>query len=87
MKFTYTPNGVCSSRIEFEISEDGLLHNVMFTGGCPGNTRGVCALVEGRNAKEVRDCLKGIDCRGRGTSCQDQFSHAIAEALNGMNSK
>lgn len=81
MKYKYIPTGVCSRAIEFEIDENGLLHNVVFTGGCSGNTGGVSALAEGRPASEVMKILKGIDCRGRGTSCPDNFSKAIAEAL------
>lgn len=77
---TFSPKGVCSAKIEFDI-EDGKLHNVSFTGGCDGNLKAVAKLVEGRDAKEVAEILNGNDCRGRGTSCADQFSKAICEAL------
>lgn len=80
-KYKYIPAGVCSRAIEFEIDKDGILHGVTFTGGCAGNTRGICALAEGRHAAEVRACLRGIDCKERGTSCPDQLSRAIEEAL------
>lgn len=82
MKYQYIPNGVCSRMIEFEIDEKGLLHNVTFTGGCSGNTGGVSALAEGRPAAEVMKTLSGIDCRGRGTSCPDNLSRAIRDALS-----
>ena len=39
----YTPKGVCSRKIIFDL-EDGILHNVKFIGGCAGNTKGVAAL-------------------------------------------
>ena len=81
MKYSFIPSGVCSREIEFEIDRDGMMHNIRFIGGCSGNTQGICALAEGRKAAEVRDCLKGLDCKGRGTSCPDQFSRAIDEAL------
>ncbi len=81
MTYKYIPQGVCSRAIEFEIDADGVLHNVTFTGGCHGNTQGVSALAEGRKAAEVGSTLCGIDCKGRGTSCPDQLSKAIAEAL------
>ena len=48
-------------------------------GGCPGNTVGVSRLVEGKNVDEVIKMLKGIDCRGRGTSCPDQVAKALEE--------
>jgi len=81
MKYTYTPSGVCSRQIEFDIDADGTLHDITFAGGCHGNTQGISALAEGRQAAEVARCLRGIDCRGRGTSCPDQFARALAEAL------
>ena len=78
-KFTFTPRGVCSSKIDFEI-EDGILRNVRFTHGCNGNTQGIGRLVEGMNVDEVIKRLKGVDCGGRGTSCPDQLARALENA-------
>ncbi len=74
--YTYTPSGVCSSKIDFDI-EDGVLHNVVFTNGCNGNLKAIGRLVEGKNAKEIADILRGNICGPRGTSCADQFAKAI----------
>lgn len=79
-KFTYNPKGVCSRNISFEI-EDGRVKNVHFEGGCNGNTKGIAALAEGMLAEELISRLRGTDCRGRGTSCPDQFALAIEQAL------
>ncbi len=76
----YTPQGVCSRGIDFEI-EDGKVRNVVFTGGCNGNTQGVAALIEGMDVQEAIRRIKGIDCKGRGTSCPDQLSKALEEAV------
>ena len=73
---TFSPNGVCSVRIDFDI-EEGKLHNVVFTNGCNGNLKAIGKLVEGRDAKEVADILRGNICGMRGTSCADQFARAI----------
>lgn len=81
MKYRYIPTGVCSRAIEFEIDKDGLLHNVTFSGGCAGNTQGISALAEGRHAADVAKCLRGVDCKGRGTSCPDNLARAITQAL------
>ena len=78
---SYTPQGVCSKEILFELDNDNKLHNVKFVGGCPGNLLAIGKLVEGKDAKEIADILKGNDCRGRGTSCGDQFAIAIESAL------
>lgn len=73
---TFMPSGVCSVQLDFDI-EDNKLHNVSFKGGCNGNLKAIGLLVEGKNAKEVADILRGNDCKMRGTSCADQFARAI----------
>lgn len=77
---TYRPKMVCSSKIQFGI-EDGKLHGVTFEGGCDGNLRAIGKLLEGKDAKEAANILRGNDCRGRGTSCADQLARAIDEAV------
>lgn len=78
-KFSYTPNGVCSAKIDFEI-EDGKVKNVAFTRGCNGNTQGISRLVEGMDVDEVIKRLKGTNCGGKGTSCPDQLARALEAA-------
>lgn len=77
---TYTTKGTCSSAIQFDIV-NGKVTGVKFAGGCHGNTQGVAALVEGMDAAEAVRRLKGINCRGRGTSCPDQLARAIEEII------
>ena len=81
MTYTYTPRGVCSKKITVELSNNGVVENVSFQGGCNGNTQGVAALVKGMKAEEAISRMKGIDCNGRGTSCPDQLAEALTEAL------
>ena len=78
--FEYTPKGVCSRKITFDI-EDGKLHNVKFTGGCNGNLKAIGKLVEGMEAEKVVEILKGNECAGRGTSCADQLTKAIENCM------
>ena len=78
--YTYTPRGVCSRLMTFDI-EDGKLHNVRVMGGCPGNLAAISRLLEGADAAKTVEILKGTDCAGKGTSCADQLSIAIAQAL------
>ena len=70
------PSGVCSSQIDVTV-KDGVIQNVTFTGGCPGNTHGVSVLVKGMKVDEAVSKLEGIDCGGRGTSCPDQLSKVL----------
>lgn len=80
MKHTYKTRGTCSSQISFEI-EDGIIKNVAFTGGCNGNLKAISRLVEGQDAAHIAELLRGNTCGPRPTSCADQLSRAIAEAI------
>ena len=73
---TYTPSGVCSKQIDFDI-EDGKIRNLVYVGGCNGNLKAVGRLVEGKDAREIADLLRGNLCGMRGTSCADQLAKAI----------
>ena len=78
--YTYRTKGVCSSRIDFEIDDAGLLHNVVYTGGCNGNLKAIGRLVEGKNADEVAALLRHNTCGMNTTSCADQLAIAIEAA-------
>ena len=80
MKYEYYPKGICPMKLEFDLDGD-VVTNIVFTGGCNGNLRAIGKLVEGKDAKEIADILRGNDCGGRGTSCADQLSIAIDKAL------
>ncbi len=78
---TYATKGVCSVKIDFDIDEEKKLHNVAFLGGCNGNLKAISKLVEGKDAAEISDVLRGNLCGMRGTSCADQFAKAIDENI------
>ena len=80
MQYTYNTKGTCSREILFEI-EDGKLTNVQFIGGCNGNLKGICSLVEGMAVEDVISRLEGTTCGPKNTSCPDQLATAIKEAL------
>ncbi len=81
MKYTYEPEGVCSMQMNIEV-EDEIIKSVEIIGGCAGNTKGVSVLVEGMKVNDAIKKLKGIDCRGRGTSCPDQLAIALEKMKN-----
>ena len=81
----FTPSGVCSMQIEFDVDDENKLHNVKFTGGCNGNLKAIGRLVEGKDASEIADILRGNQCGMRGTSCADQFAKAIDSSVGGQN--
>ena len=86
MKFQYFTEGTCSRCLDFEIDNNGILHGLRFTGGCPGNTLGLAALAEGCNARELVARLKGTRCRDKNTSCPDQLAIALEKALQQLES-
>ena len=78
--YTYKTVGVCSRSISFDVV-DGLVRNVVFNGGCNGNTQGVARLIEGMEINDAIRRIRGVDCGGRGTSCPDQLARALEQAL------
>ena len=82
MHYTYNPKGVCSTEINFDLDESGKISGLCFTGGCNGNLKAIGRLLEGQDAKHAAEILKGNDCGGRGTSCADQLSKALEQALS-----
>lgn len=80
MTYSYAPRGVCSSRIDLELEGD-IIKSVRFTGGCNGNLQGISRLVQGMTAGEAIARLEGIRCGYKPTSCPDQLSRALREAL------
>lgn len=81
----YIPSGVCARMISFDLDQNNNIHNLSFLSGCPGNLRAISKLVEGKNAIEIANILSGNKCGPRQTSCADQLSKAILEAVNSTN--
>ncbi|HBA68490.1 MAG TPA: TIGR03905 family protein, partial [Lachnospiraceae bacterium] len=52
-----------------------------FTGGCNGNLQGISKLVEGMDAKDAIQKLKGIRCGFKSTSCPDQLAQALESMI------
>ena len=80
-KFTFYPQGVCSMMIEIELDGE-TIKDVIFTGGCNGNLNGISKLIKGMNAREVIEKLEGTRCGVNETSCPDQLSKALRQALD-----
>lgn len=80
MTYVYKTNGTCSKQIELEL-DGNIVHNVKFTGGCPGNLQAIPALVEGMTVEEVEKRIAGIRCGFKNTSCGDQLAKACRAAL------
>lgn len=79
-QFTYQTRGVCSRSIDISV-EDGIIREVVYHGGCSGNTQGVAALVKGMRVEDAIERLSGIRCGFKSTSCPDQLATALREYL------
>jgi uncharacterized protein (TIGR03905 family) len=75
-------DGVCADEVTFEV-RDGLLRNIQFTSGCPGNLKALAALADGLTPEAAAAKLKGITCGDKPTSCSDQFARALEKARGG----
>ena len=73
--------GTCSSAIDIEVDDAGIVSKVQFVGGCPGNTQGVARLAVGRPATEIIEMFKGLRCGAKPTSCPDQLARHLEEYL------
>ncbi len=81
MKYSYTTKGTCSRQIDFNI-HDNVVTDIVYTGGCNGNTKAVAALCEGKTVEEIESILGGITCGFKGTSCGDQLARAVRQAYD-----
>lgn len=79
--FTFYPEGTCSVMIEIKLKEDNTIDDVVFTGGCNGNLTGISKLIKGMQAEEVIEKLEGTRCGFKDTSCPDQLSKALRQAI------
>ena len=80
--FTFQPHGVCSSEMQVDLDDQNIIQELRVVSGCHGNLQGIAALVKGMPAEEAVRRLKGIDCRGKGTSCPDQLARGLEKALS-----
>ena len=78
---SYATRGTCARQIDVEV-EDGVIKYVKFHGGCNGNLKGIAQLTVGMKAEDIIARLKGITCGFRDTSCPDQLTKALEQALN-----
>ena len=81
MHHEYKTQGTCSTKIVFDLENKNIVRNVAFTGGCNGNLKAVSKLVDGMKAEDVIKLLKGNTCGGKPTSCADQLTKALEQAL------
>ena len=78
---TFNTKGTCARVIDFDLDDQNKIRNLVFTGGCNGNLKAISKLCEGQDASNISQILAGNTCGPRPSSCADQLSQAIKEAL------
>ncbi len=73
--------GTCSVLTRVDLADDHTIRKVEVMGGCNGNLKGICQLLAGMKAEDAIQRMKGTTCGPRPTSCPDQISCALEEAL------
>ncbi len=73
----YQPQGVCCQVMQIQISDDGVIEDAAFFGGCNGNLQGIKSLIKGMRIEEVIEKLQGTRCGGKMTSCPDQLAQCL----------
>lgn len=81
-RYRYMTSGTCSQAIEFDLDGDKV-SNIVFYGGCNGNLKAISKLVDGTTVDFIESKLKGNLCGMRQTSCADQLSIGVRQALDG----
>ena len=81
MTYDYQTQGTCSKVIRIT-EENGVLQEVKFVGGCPGNLQGISRLVKGMKVDDAINRLEGIRCGAKPTSCPDQLAQALKTMRN-----
>ena len=78
--YTYKTKDICAKEITFEMKDEKVT-NVHFSGGCDGNLKAIPILIDGWAPGDIVEKCKGITCGGKSTSCADQLSKAVKEAV------
>ena len=81
-RFEKDIDGVCCKKIILDFDDnDKTIKDVQFIGGCPGNLSAIAKLVKGKTCQECYDMFNGHKCGNRPTSCMDQFSSVLKDAI------
>ena len=82
MKHERRHSGVCTSRSEVELNENGEIEEIKVFGGCDGNLKGVVELLRGMKAEDAIPRIENIVCGHKKTSCPAEIALTLREALD-----
>ena len=79
MRFEMVPEGVCPSKICFDL-DGNIVTNISFTNGCNGNLKAISKVVNGMTVEQIEGYFKGNTCTQKPTSCADQLARLVRKA-------
>lgn len=68
---------VCPKEVEIDLDEENIIQNVEFTGGCSGNLKMICKMIQGKSSKEVIELFEGNTCGNKDTSCCNELAEIL----------
>lgn len=83
--FSYPNKGTCSKETHIVLNDDHTIESIEVIGGCNGNLKGIASLLQGMRVEDAIARMEGIRCGNRPTSCPDQLSIALRQALEQAN--
>ncbi len=79
MTHTRNNEGVCSVCTTVRLDGD-TIQEVSVQGGCNGNLKGVCSLLQGCKVEEAITRMEGIRCGEKNSSCPNEIAKCLREA-------
>ena len=79
MRYEMRPQGVCPSKISFDL-EGNVVTNIQFTNGCNGNLKAISKVVDGMTVEQIEGSFRGNTCGMKQTSCADQLAKCVRQA-------
>ena len=84
MMYERKNKGTCSVLTRVDLAEDHTIRKVEVLGGCNGNLKGICQLLQGMKADDAIARMEGTTCGTKTTSCPDQIAKNLRKALAEM---
>ena len=79
MRYEMRPQGVCPSKISFDL-EGNVVTNIQFTNGCNGNLKAISKVVDGMTVEQIEGFFFVNTCGMKQTSCADQLAKCVRQA-------
>ncbi|MCI8517655.1 MAG: TIGR03905 family TSCPD domain-containing protein [Hungatella sp.] len=81
MRYEVKPQGVCPSKISFDLNGN-VVTNVSFTNGCNGNLKAISKVIDGMTVEQIEGYFRGNTCGKKNTSCADQLARVVRQAYD-----